>query len=218
MMYLVLISLTAACKLPHLPPLIDYFSPSYSSKGLLEGSGRFLSSDVTWKLEVKRLSWIRIVSEPKGHIVEVEIRTYSNTYLYAKAPHLGVAHLAGKLEPGAYEVKIKVKEMSVSDDNNIIDCSLPNMHLNIGLNVYEDLLKFPYQNSSELFPDISEIEYAINDIYSYSNTFESCSISSDKIFDGFLKSYSIVIPKTKTELSPLGFAGLWELTFSLRNY
>ena len=53
MAFWVFIGCVMACDLPHLPPSLDFFSPSFVSDKCLEASGRFISSSLTWRLDIK---------------------------------------------------------------------------------------------------------------------------------------------------------------------
>lgn len=216
MVFWVFISCALACDLPHLPPFIDYFSPSFLSQGHLEASGRFISSNVIWDFEVTSPSWIRIVGEPKRHSLDISLLENSIQKMTAVSPTLGIASFAGKISPGSYQLQITIEE-SDSDDSNIIDCELPNIYLVIGISPYSQISQYKSKKYSNEFPDISVVNQGFLDVVPFETTFEDSSIASSKVTDGILISYPIKVPKIENELLNFGFTGLWEMTFTLRN-
>ena len=193
-----------ACELPQLPPSIDYFSPNYLAKGHLEASGRFISSNLIWSLEVSKQFCIRLIAEPKNHALEVLLTKDSADIFTRKSPNLGAASFAGKLEPGSYQLELIMDETATESGSNYIDCELPNLYLSIGITPYSNIQQYRSKKYSNIFPDMSEVDENLKETVPYSSTYENSSLDPSQITEPVLVSYIITVPK----LAP-GTAGFW---------
>lgn len=212
----VLISCAFACDLPQLPPVLDFFTPAFTSEGYLSGSGRFASSSQIYTLQISQDSWFRVSAEPKRHAVELIVTQSSSQKYYSSAKALGRAAISGKLLAGTYELSVLIEESSQATAN-IFDCKFPNMYFNIAVTPYILLPSYKSKNFAQTFPDLKELDDAITMMYPFSTTFDSTSIPVKDLKKDFLMKYQFTVPEVSEEMKLFGFTGLWELTFALRN-
>ena len=216
MAYLLLLVGALACDLPSLPPLIDYFSSkSYEH---LEGSGKFLlDQETSWYIEIVEISWFRLTLEPKFATIELSLSENLSTIAESSSGDQGYASLAKKLPPGRYELHISSNEIA-SSSPNLQSCQVAHCYLNIGLHPYANLQELRIPNLPNGYPDLSGINEIIGYNSPYSSTFSSYTVLTSTLLDPVLISYPIIIPEIRKDLRGNGATGLWDLTFSLRNY
>ena len=207
-----------ACELPHLPLLLEFFSPRFNTEHRLEASGKFISTNMVWDLEISIESLIRLTAEPKRHTIELLLTKESSKILYSESQDNGIASISSKINPGSYKISISIKEINSEYNKNIKDCGLPSMYLNIGIIPYNQLKSYTSKQHPDVFPDLSEITQSLDYDFFLTKTYENLTIPANKLSSDVLFFLPLKVDEITDEMRTSGLPGLWEITFALRNF